>query len=148
MALKGDAIEAPYRALINKTKWRRERNSSGFTFVCNYQSAHSITAGKFDKCLYFSSIFIARKLTIGVINRFVQLNITEKMVQLSLYPLSPRLEPRTVFGSVTLVSAIFSPKQFCSLRRSSIVLSFRATDNIFTGTRTQNRFSVLWPSLL
>jgi hypothetical protein len=61
---------------------------------------------------------------------------------LSLNPKSsPRLEPSTVFGFVTLVPVMCSPKQFCSLRRS-IVLSFRATKTFFIGTRTQDSFQV------
>jgi hypothetical protein len=44
------------------------------------------------------------------------------------------------FGFVTLVVVISSPKQCCSLRRS-IVLSFRATETIFTGNGTQDSFS-------
>jgi hypothetical protein len=37
----------------------------------HYHSVRSIIAGKFDKCLHFLSIFIPRKLTIGLIIRYV-----------------------------------------------------------------------------
>jgi hypothetical protein len=44
----------------------------------NKHSARSVTTGKFDKCLHFLSIFIAQKLTVGLIIRYVSLNITKK----------------------------------------------------------------------
>jgi hypothetical protein len=79
-------------------------------------------ARKFDECLHF---FLALKLTMGLIIRYVLLNIIDKI---SLNPTaSPRLQPRTVFGFLAIIP--YSPrrnKQFCSLRRS-IVLSFRDT---------------------
>jgi hypothetical protein len=82
-------------------------------FIEGWQSAHSDTAGKFDKCLHFLSIFIAQKLTIDLIVQYVLLNIIEKLSSLlSLNPTSsPILEPRTVFGFVTLVPVISSQKQ-------------------------------------
>jgi hypothetical protein len=61
-----------------------------------------------------------------------------------LFPLnptsSPRFELRTVFCFVTLVPIISSPKQFCSLHHSSVVLSFRGTETPFNVNRTQDSF--------
>jgi hypothetical protein len=47
-------------------------------FIRNYLSARSVTAGKFDKSLHFLSTFIARNFTIGLIIRYVSLNIVEE----------------------------------------------------------------------
>jgi hypothetical protein len=55
-------------------------------------------------------------------------------------PSSSGLEPRTVFGVMVFVPAISSPKQLCSWRRSSIVLSFRATETALTENRTEVTF--------
>jgi hypothetical protein len=41
-----------------------------------YQRARNVTASKFDKCLHFISIFIARKLIVGMTIRYVSLNNT------------------------------------------------------------------------
>lgn len=52
------------------------------------------------------------------------------------------LETRTVFGLVAFV--FYSPpKQLCSWRRFSVVLSFPATETSLTGTRIQDTFGVL-----
>jgi hypothetical protein len=40
----------------------------------------SVTEGKFDKCLHFLSIFISWRLTIGLIIRYVSLNIIEIII--------------------------------------------------------------------
>jgi hypothetical protein len=48
-------------------------------FMTSRLSARSITEGKFDKCLHFLPICIARKLTIGLIIRYVSLNIKERI---------------------------------------------------------------------
>jgi hypothetical protein len=50
------------------------------SFIINQQSARSVTAGKFDKCLFFLSIFLARKLIIGIIIRQVSLNTTGNII--------------------------------------------------------------------
>jgi hypothetical protein len=52
----------------------------------NYQSAVSVTAGKFDRCLQFLSAFIAREFIIGLIIPYVSLNITENIIpQLNIF---------------------------------------------------------------
>jgi hypothetical protein len=57
---------------------------------------------------------------------------------------SPGLVPRTVLGFVTFASPVFSPqKQFCFWFRSSVALSYGATETIFTETRTQDKISGL-----
>jgi hypothetical protein len=130
--------------------------------------------GKFDKLLHFLSIFIARKLIIGLTIRFISLYITEKII-----PKPSILESRTVFGFVSLVLAISSPKQttlllapfyhayfpscrnhrhwdsnpgqffgvvaFVPVISPSIVHSFRATGTALTETRTQDNFPEFWP---
>jgi hypothetical protein len=64
---------------------------------------------------------------------------------LCLNPPSPGLEPRTFLGFVTLAPPISPPKQTILFWfRSSIVLSYRATENIFTGNRTQDILSRTW----
>lgn len=47
-----------------------------FKFKYNY-SAHSVTAGKFDKCLHLLSNFLAPKV-ISLVIRYVSLNIIIK----------------------------------------------------------------------
>jgi hypothetical protein len=46
----------------------------------NWQSACSITAGKFDKCIHFVLIFITRNLIIDLTIRYVSLNIIEIII--------------------------------------------------------------------
>jgi hypothetical protein len=61
-------------------------------------------------------------------------------------PSSPGLESRSFSG--LWPSFLQSPrrhKQLLSWRRSSIVLSFRATETTLTGTRTSDIFSEFWP---
>jgi hypothetical protein len=53
------------------------------------------------------------------------------------------------FGTVAFISVIsFRNKQLWSWHCSSIVLSFWATETIFTKNQTQDSFSGLWPLLL
>jgi hypothetical protein len=69
--------------------------------------------GTNDRCLHSLSVFTVRKFIIGLIIQYASLNITRKILLLLLClnpKSSPRLEPRTVFGSVTSVPVIFSPK--------------------------------------
>jgi hypothetical protein len=56
-------------------------------------------------------------------------------------PFSAGLEPRTFFGVVAFVHVISPPKQtIFSLALLFFMLSYRATEIIFTRTRTQGRF--------
>jgi hypothetical protein len=60
---------------------------------------------------------------------------------LFLNPSSLGLEPGKNSGlSPLLLYSSSRNKQFCSRFRSSIVLSYRITEIILTGTRTQDRF--------
>jgi hypothetical protein len=67
--------------------------------------------GKFHRCLHFLPVFIVRKLTIGLIIRYVSLNIIVKIITTLNPTSSPGLKPRTAFKIVTLVPVISSPKR-------------------------------------
>jgi hypothetical protein len=53
--------------------------------------------------------------------------------------------PGQFFGFMAFVSVLSSSKQLLSWRRSSIVVSFRATGPALTGNRTQDTFPEFWP---
>jgi hypothetical protein len=59
-----------------------------------YQSARIVTAGKFDKYLYFLSIFTTQKLIMGLTIRFVSLNVTEQII-INIHKLNIFTEIRT-----------------------------------------------------
>jgi hypothetical protein len=94
----------------------------------------------------FFSVIIARKHTIGLIIQYVSFNTIEIMTIIIIFRpnIFTETRARTVFGGFDFSSCNLlaktnnfkSYKQFFSLRRSSIVLSFRATETIFIGTRT------------
>jgi hypothetical protein len=54
----------------------------------------------------------------------------------------------TLFVDVAFVPVISSPEQYSSLRRSSITLSFQATETIFTGIRTHDILTGFRPVFL
>jgi hypothetical protein len=162
-------------------------------FIVNWQTARSVTAGNFDKCLHFLSIFIAWNISIVLIIPYVPLNITGKIIskpnifsgtqtqdsfrvchlgscnllaetnKFCLGAVLPSclfselqkasssgLETRTVFSVLwpLFLQSTRRYKQFWSRRRSSVVLSFRATGKIFAGNRTQDSFLGSWSFFL
>jgi hypothetical protein len=54
--------------------------TNGLLLLLLTSSVRRVTAGKFDKCLHFWSIFLDRKLIRGLIVRYVSLNITENII--------------------------------------------------------------------
>lgn len=101
------------------------------TFLSPYMKLQECSQCSCGKILETLLIFIARKLTTGLVIRYISLNITQ-ITSSSLDPISSwRLQPNAVSGFVTLVLL------FASL---CIVLSVRSTENIFAWTRTQVRF--------
>jgi hypothetical protein len=73
-----------------------------------FQRACNVTVGKFYKFFYFISIFIAQKLIIGLIIRYVAEQHTKNIPKSNTFT---KTRTQGSFGFVTLVSVIFSPKQ-------------------------------------
>jgi hypothetical protein len=116
----------------------------------NQQGPRCVTAAKFDKCKKrFLSIFIAPKFTIGLIIRYASLNIIEKIII-----------PKPKIFTGTRIQDSFRVYNLCSCHLpaetnnfvlGSVLLfrlSYRSTETIFTGTRTQDRFSGFMASAL
>lgn len=91
---------------------------------------------KFPKCLNFMSILITWKLTTCLIIIIV---IIPKS---NIYT---KTRTQGIFGFVTLVHAIISQKQFCFLRKYSMMISFWANETTFTGIRTEESSSRCGP---
>jgi hypothetical protein len=78
----------------------------------------------------------------GVIVRYVSLNITGKIINIpkpNIFTGTRTQDNPSVLWPLLLQSPRRT-KQLWSWRRSSIVLSFRATETTLTGTRTQDTF--------
>jgi hypothetical protein len=84
---KSDHMTNRYSISRHTWKWKKK---------LFFQRACDVTVGKFDKCLHFISIFIAQKLIVVLITRYVLQNNIQT-VPLNPTP-SPRLELRAVSG--------------------------------------------------